>query len=452
MRNFLKTNSLRLISLLSILAFSTQSSAFEESESLEKMISLIEDGHKCENGSDFWKRKVVEVTKNIYSRPSLTRKFGKKLSNPNGTYRMRYSKYGCELGNKGAIVISPGRGESSVDYYETAIDFINRGYGPIYALDHRGQGLSPRLSDDLQKHHLVNYKHYLTDMNSAVQNILNDLKKMGRKDEPLFLTSNSMGGGIALLYSINKGPFDKENPFTSMALLAPTIKINYLSYVHKDPTWLNTNVIYTEKNLVRKAWYICGIPIDCTKYAADEFSDYKPTEHILKNDASDENFMTHSRERFNFHRYLYEEFPWEGIAADEYQNENWSSVLIGGATAGWVLSSTPFFTYLRSTKAIKKLPNKPIFIMTGEFDHRVYRPYFTGEVDENGDKVIEHDLSYHIDYCNDVNKHNVHNNNELCRFHEVKDAFHELYKETDNFRNDAINRVDEFFMSTVQKK
>ncbi len=423
--------------------------ALPESTSLETMISYMEDGKTCDDGTDFWKRKSVEVVKNIYSHPTPFHRFGKILEEPNGSYRVRYSKYGCGLGTKGSIVVAPGRGESSVDYFETAIDFTQLGYSPVYVIDHRGQGLSPRLGDDQQKQHLVNYAHYITDMDAIVEEILEDLSSLGRSSEPLFLTTNSMGGGIALVYSISKQSKGQESPFTAMALLAPTIRVNYLSYVRKAPTKLN-NLLYSEPGALAIAWKRCGIPRNCDVYAAEEFSTYKPTDFILTGTPSDENFMTHSKARYDFHRYLFEEFSWDEIKETEYGDENWQSVLIGGSTAGWVVASTPYFPYLRKSETLKKLPNVPMLVMTAEFDHRVYRPYFTGEKDENGNKVIDHDLKYHSDFCENVNTHNQHGNTGLCRFHEVKGAFHELYKETDVFRNEAISKVDAFFREMSQ--
>ena len=69
--------------------------------------------------------------------------------------RVNFTKFSKkENGIKGSIVISVGRAESSISYYETAKSFLDIGYSPIYVIDHRGQGLSERILDNDQKSHV----------------------------------------------------------------------------------------------------------------------------------------------------------------------------------------------------------------------------------------------------------------------------------------------------------
>ncbi len=69
---------------------------------------------------------------------------------------------------RGFIVLFPGRGEGSFEYYETAIDFIGRGFVPFYLLDHRAQGLSSRLLADSHKGHIASFDDYVDDAEAFV--------------------------------------------------------------------------------------------------------------------------------------------------------------------------------------------------------------------------------------------------------------------------------------------
>jgi lysophospholipase len=97
--------------------------AFDDSVVFDRMIDVYSQDLECSDNSDFpaWERSHV--------------------TNPNDGYRVRYSRFGCTIAPRGSIVLFLGRGEGSFEYYETAIDFIDRGFGPVYVLDHRGQGL-----------------------------------------------------------------------------------------------------------------------------------------------------------------------------------------------------------------------------------------------------------------------------------------------------------------------
>ena len=448
--------------LIGGMSFSLTSNALVEDQSLQTLIGYMENGHKCDNSQeDFWKIKTLDVHKKMYTTPHRFNPLGSKLDSPEGTYKLRYSKYGCDLGSKGSIVVLPGRGESSVDFYETAIDLVARGYSPVYVLDHRGQGLSPRLiKDDLQKQHLVNYQHYITDMDQAVDDIQQDLNSLGRKlkKTPMYLLTNSMGGGIALFYFQMMNEMGKVHPFSAATLLSPTVRVNYLSYVKKLPTAFNRS-LYSEFGALQQSRVFCLIPAKapCGVYASNTFGDYVPTDFVLKGDASDQYYMTHSEARYNFHRYLFEDFDWSEIISNHYEEgENWNGTLIGGSTAGWVRASTPFFPILRSQEFIESLPKAKIMFMSGEFDHRIYRPYFAKDEngdfkrDENGDKIVEHDLKYHVDYCNDLNKFNSHGDSDMCKMVQVDGSFHEIHKEMDSIRNPALDKIDQFFIQNAK--
>jgi len=125
-----------------------------------------------------------------------------------------FFKYFKLKDEKGSIVISNGRTESILKYKELIYDLTQNGYS-VFILDHRGQGVSdritaskPRLGD------IDNFDYYVEDLHTFVKNIVKptDPKK-------LFLLSHSMGGAIAALY-LNK----YKNDFDAAVLSSPMIE------------------------------------------------------------------------------------------------------------------------------------------------------------------------------------------------------------------------------------
>ncbi|MGB0895453.1 MAG: alpha/beta fold hydrolase [Parashewanella sp.] len=93
-----------------------------------------------------------------------------------------------------AIVISNGRIESYVKYQEMFFDLHQQGYC-IYALDHRGQGLSSRLTDDPQIGHIDQFSDYVDDFKIFIDSIV-----LPAQHKFLYLLAHSMGSTIATLY------------------------------------------------------------------------------------------------------------------------------------------------------------------------------------------------------------------------------------------------------------
>jgi lysophospholipase len=417
--------SKKLLLSLSFLLTATSNYALDESKVFDTISTYMTSGHKCQSATDkdFWKRKVVETP---YSQKNTSKK-----------YRLRYSEYGCELGEKGALVIAPGRSESSPEYYETAIDYIAKGYSPVFVIDHRGQGLSPRMLKNQYKGHVVEFIDYVTDFKFAVDQIQKDLKaNYGRTDQPLFLTTNSMGTGISLGYLQMVG---EKSPFTASAFLGSMIRVNYLSFVKKEPTFLN-NRIYSEEGVIAQAGYAC-LRGNCDEYTRPElFGDYRPgTRNYVElgSEVEMEAYMTHSKNRYDLRTFIWDEFDWSTIVKNEYKGENWSGPQIGGATFSWALTTTKFLKNMRKTKSIKKMANKPLLILTGEKDLRAYTPSKDGSTS----------LATHKAFCEKVNSKNKSGNKSMCKFSMLNSAYHEIYKESDIYRTPSVDRVATFFES-----
>jgi lysophospholipase len=407
--------------LLVAIFFSSFAQAIEEDQSYDAIVDFLVSGKTCsdDDSQAFWQLKTIPTPKRAFQN-------GRK-------YQLRYSKYGCTLGSKGALVISPGRTEASPEYYETAIDFIQRGYSPVYVIDHRGQGMSPRLLPDPSKGHVEEFEDYISDLNTATKAFIEDLETLGfdQSRDHLFFTSNSMGSAIGIGYF---GIIGDNSPYSAAAILGSQIRINYLSFINKPPTRLN-NAIYNEAGVIAQASFACNVQNKCDDYARSEvFGPYVPgsRQFTYEDDIKDqEKLMTHSENRYNLKTYLWDDHDWSFL---DYQDENWISPALGGATFRWTYTATKFVRKMRSTRFIKDLPDRPLLILTGTNDLRAYKPYIDGSTD----------LSWHSDYCQKINEKNRHRK-KLCTFMPLKGSFHEIYKESDQYRNQALEIVDNFF-------
>lgn len=95
-------------------------------------------------------------------------------------------------GDKGTILMFPGRTEYVEKYGPTAAAMVQRGYG-LLCIDWRGQGLSDRALPDKMSGHVLDFAEYQLDV--AAMLALADTLEL---PTPRFLISHSMGGCIAL--------------------------------------------------------------------------------------------------------------------------------------------------------------------------------------------------------------------------------------------------------------
>lgn len=120
------------------------------------------------------------------------------------------------------IVLVPGRGESMFSYVEIAKRLAEKGYGPIYMIDHRGQGFSERLLRNTPNlNHTVDFNSYVQDLIRFMDTTIKpDLAKRGIASKPFFI-AHSMGGAIANL-AIDARP----DLVDRIAYIAPMFGIN----------------------------------------------------------------------------------------------------------------------------------------------------------------------------------------------------------------------------------
>lgn len=93
-----------------------------------------------------------------------------------------------------AIIVVNGRVESYWKYQEVFYDLVRQGYD-VFALDHRGQGVSDRLTEDTQLGHVEHFDDYVADLDTFIQQVI-----LPRGYQQHFMLAHSMGGTIASLY------------------------------------------------------------------------------------------------------------------------------------------------------------------------------------------------------------------------------------------------------------
>lgn len=104
-------------------------------------------------------------------------------------------------GDKGTVLLFPGRTEYVEKYGHSARDLTARGYSCL-AIDWRGQGLADRLLDDPAKGHVTRFLDYQLDVDAVIA----ALPYLGIAQERLFLVAHSMGGCIGLRSLLNGLP------------------------------------------------------------------------------------------------------------------------------------------------------------------------------------------------------------------------------------------------------
>ncbi|MCL1056372.1 alpha/beta fold hydrolase [Shewanella gelidimarina] len=96
--------------------------------------------------------------------------------------------------SKGTIVLSSGRVESYLKYKELMFDLFQQGYD-LFAIDHRGQGLSSRTTVNPHQGHIDKFQRYVDDFGEFIDKIVKPVP-----EKNYFLVAHSMGGAIGTLY------------------------------------------------------------------------------------------------------------------------------------------------------------------------------------------------------------------------------------------------------------
>ncbi|WP_299489687.1 alpha/beta fold hydrolase [uncultured Shewanella sp.] len=175
-----------------------------------------------------------------------------------------------------AIVISNGRVESYLKYKELIFDLYQQGYS-VYAIDHRGQGLSSRITLNPQQGHIDKFSTYIDDFSFFIDKVV-----LPQQHKTLFLLGHSMGCTIGTLY-MQKAP----NTFTAAAFSSPMYGIK-LPISRRFIRWLAEKL--DNRCMRREPNYILG----GKDYEATPFS---------------KNHLSHSQERYHSLLKLYQQHP-----------------------------------------------------------------------------------------------------------------------------------------------
>ncbi|WP_417441555.1 lysophospholipase [Idiomarina sp.] len=188
------------------------------------------------------------------------------------------------------VVIAPGRIESALKYQELFWELAQQGFS-VAALDHRGQGLSGRLTANPHQGHVESFNDFVRDFSDFT-----DLLMARFGDVPKMLFSHSMGGTIATIYCATY-----QHPYKKLILSAPMFSIETGIVPYRLARWIVFAGAWLNQWLA-KPWYFLGM------------GNYKPVPF-------EDNVLTHSQQRYKAFRDVY---------------DNVSDVQLGGPTFNWL--------------------------------------------------------------------------------------------------------------------
>ncbi|WP_340678878.1 alpha/beta fold hydrolase [Paraglaciecola sp.] len=186
----------------------------------------------------------------------------------------------------GSIVISTGRIESYIKYRELVYDLYQNGYS-VFIHDHRGQGLSGRMTENRHMGYVNDFADYVHDFNVFMDQIVlpNCLTQPS-------LLCHSMGGAIGALMILTY-----PKVFAKVAFSAPMFGIKPAL-----PSWLASFLIRCHFTFNKQVAYFAGQ----LNYVNHDFAD---------------NDLTQSEIRYQIFRQEYEDLP---------------QLKLGGVTGNWL--------------------------------------------------------------------------------------------------------------------
>tara|TARA_R110001583_G_scaffold52120_9_gene162120 strand:+ start:968 stop:1978 length:1011 start_codon:yes stop_codon:yes gene_type:complete len=282
--------------------------------------------------------------------------------------------------DKPYLAIVPGRSESYLKYQELAFDLDALGYDCVI-IDHRGQGLSMRLTANRLQGYVECFDHYARDLHQLLSQVLPVTYPQHQQNS--FMLAHSMGGAIALRY-LQIYP----NNIKALSLSSPMIAIASNGL----PTWLAKFLVTTgtiiNNCLSNTPWYFLG-------QSDSNLSSF------------DENRLMHSQPRFQRFRDLYHQRP---------------ELKLGGVTFHWLQQA------MKNTDKLfidlKKL-SLPIQLMQAEKEC-----------------IIANNAQNN--FCLQLNKLKPSYYPEVKPI-VVSGAYHELFFEIDQYRDIAINNAIAWF-------
>jgi|GEM_PF-6608377 len=223
-----------------ILAF-TGPAALSKTQSYERCLQEVQ----AQLPKESQERSNAEIS-NIYYQQIRN----SELTEPEGSKAARLRSFRNSEQDKRPILIVPGFKEASSKYAEMADDLIRFGYGPIYVLDHRGQGAAGPYHPNRKISLRGGQKAHPSDIGSFDQ-MAEDLNRMIQKigmetGVSPQLIAHSMGTVVVM----RAAQLFKDNfKAKGIVLSAPVFKIHNVR---------NPNIFRDALNSDRrKAWRIC---------------------------------------------------------------------------------------------------------------------------------------------------------------------------------------------------
>lgn len=192
------------------------------------------------------------------------------------------------------VLISSGRIESLLKYKEVIYEFYRNGFA-VFILDHRGQGLSGRMSGNAHHGYVEHFNDYVSDLCYFVDEIV-----VPRQHGNLNLLCHSMGSAIGALTVLQR-----PAQFNRVVFCAPMFGIRPAL-----PDWL-AKILIGANTLYNR------IVPGANGYFFGQ-QDYHP-------DAFAVNRLTSSEIRYGLFRALYHEHP---------------DIQLGGVTAQWLAAAS----------------------------------------------------------------------------------------------------------------
>ena len=236
------------------------------------------------------------------------------------------------------ILISSGRTEAAIKYKELIFDLFNNGYS-VYIHDHRGQGLSGRMTEDPQMGYIDTFQFYIDDMKSFYENYLKP-----KNHKKTYLLAHSMGGAIGMTY-LEQNP----NDFNAAAFSSPMLGF-------KPPACAVVKVLDGEK----------------PKYAIGE-SEYKDDKTTFKG-----NTLTGSEVRYDRMIDAFAKVP---------------KTKLGGATYHWIHKSCQQYDYIFSNIDKIKTP----FILFSAENEQIVNPFSHQRFIDAAQKLGKDCIAYEVE-------------------------------------------------------
>ena len=198
--------------------------------------------------------------------------------------------YALHPQEKGCIMLSSGRIEAALKYQELVHDLYRQGYS-VFIHDHRGQGLSGRLTLDPQRGYVENFDDYVQDMHQFYLQVVSQHSQ----HQPM-LVCHSMGSAVGALFQLAYPNIIKRVVYSApmFGIKSPVPQVLARAFVKM---YLQLNQKFSQQ-----PWYFMGQ------------GQYLPVPFPL-------NLLTHSKCRYQSFRDLYQQQP---------------QLQLGGVTCHWL--------------------------------------------------------------------------------------------------------------------